>query len=665
MDHTQFTHDNRRRPKHQFPKKATYREAFRIKPIPLNWFRGIGSAISVGIPSLIGFLIGEPALGILASVGGFTFLYVSNEPYSQRAVRLFWIALGLTASFALGALSSYNDVLLVLMFGVIGFLSTMLFKLFEIVGPGGLFIVLAYAIGTSMPHDLAVLESKVLCVLLGAIFAWIVAMTGVLVNPYRNENKAVSAVYQSLACLLSSIGMDTYTERQHQTAFLIKQAERTLSHAKLFGKRNRNNYVLEKLIRLNAQAEVIFLSILDVSQEKKHEMEDQIAKSLQTMSNQLRDKDKEKHIKVQMSEEGSSTFLRNLYANVKFACEIHSGTVALSSAPASSGAEEKKNVSGTDRIKKLFSRDSHIPFVALRYGTIIFISAAIAYGFHLNRSYWVPLSSAAVMGGGTYVSNLHRGIQRSVGTIIGIWIGAALLWLKPAGLFVSLTLAGLQFIVELIYARNYSLAVMFITPSTLLIGTTINPALTSGYFISARLFDIIIGSIVAIVGTALLWRKISSKRLLTVFSDAVGKEGEMLISMLESEHTPMQAPKHQELQHALLQLRLVYDRALAESLRRDVKVTSLSPAVGDCLHLGYMLLAASRNPSREVAEERVYEYKVYFERLRHSIKENENLCMDVPDVPSLPEYPLIHEDLARLNHSLRNEAIKKGMELHG
>ncbi|MFK0524249.1 FUSC family protein [Paenibacillus illinoisensis] len=664
MDHTQFTHDNRRRPKHQFPKKPTYREAFRIKPIPLNWFRGIGSAISVGIPSLIGFLIGDPALGILASVGGFTFLYVSNEPYSQRAVRLFWIALGLTASFALGALSSYNDVLMVLMFGVIGFISTLLFKLFEIVGPGGLFIVLAYAIGTSMPHDLAVLGSKVLCVLLGAIFAWIVAMTGVFVNPHRNENKAVSAVYQSLASLLSSIGMDTYTERQHQTAFLIKQAERTLSHAKLFGKWNRNNYVLEKLIRLNAQAEVIFLSILDVSQEKKHEIEDQLAESLQTMSNQLRDKDKEKHVNVQISEEGSSTFLRNLYADVKFAYKIHSGIVDFIPASASAGAEEKKNVIGY-LIKNAFSRDSHIPFVALRYGTIIFISAAIAYGFHLNRSYWVPLSSAAVMGGGTYVSNLHRGIQRSVGTIIGIWIGAALLWLKPAGLFVSLTLAGLQFIVELIYARNYSLAVMFITPSTLLIGTTINPALTSGYFISARLVDIIIGSIVAIVGTALLWRKISSKRLLTVFSDAVGKEGEVLISMLESEHTPIQAPKQQELQHALLQLRLVYDSALAESLRRDVKVTSLWPAVGDCLHLGYMLLAASRHPSREVAEERVHEYKVYFERLTHSIKDNENLCMDVPDVPSLPEYPLIHEDLVRLNHSLGNEDIKKGMELHG
>lgn len=652
MDHTQFTHDNRRRPKHQFPKKATYREAFRIKPIPLNWFRGIGSAISVGIPSLIGFLIGDPALGILASVGGFTFLYVSNEPYSQRAVRLFWIALGLTASFTLGALSSYNDVLMVLMFGVIGFISTLLFKLFEIVGPGGLFIVLAYAIGTSMPHDLAVLGSKVLCVLLGAIFAWIVAMTGVLVKPHRNENKAVSAVYQSLASLLSSIGMDTYTERQHQTALHIKQTEGTLSHAKSLGKWNRNNYLLEKLIRLNAQAEVIFLSILDVSQEKKHEMEDQLAESLQTMSNQLRDKDKEKHVNVQISEEESSTFLRNLYADVKFAYEIHSGTVDLIPASASAGAEEKKNVIG-DLIKNAFSRDSHIPFVALRYGTIIFISAAIAYGFHLNRSYWVPLSSAAVMGGGTYVSNLHRGIQRSVGTIIGIWIGAALLWLKPAGLFVSLTLAGLQFIVELIYARNYSLAVMFITPSTLLIGTTINPALTSGYFISARLVDIIIGSIVAIVGSALLWRKLSSKRLLTVFSDAIRKEGEVLISMLESEHMPIQASKQQELQQALLQLRSVYDRALAESLRRDVKVTSLWPAVGDCLHLGYMLLAASRHPSREAAEERVHEYKVYFERLTHSIKDNENLSIDVPNVPSLPEYPLIHEDLAQLQRSLR------------
>ncbi|MCG7381457.1 FUSC family protein [Paenibacillus sp. ACRRY] len=650
MDQHQFTHENRRRSKHHFPKKATYKEAFRIKPIPLNWFRGVGSAISVGIPSLVGFLIGDPALGILASVGGFTFLYVSNETYSQRAVRLFWIALGLTASFALGALSSYNDVLMVLMFGVIGFLSTMLFNLFQIVGPGGMFFVLAYAIGTSMPHDMAAIGPNVLFVLLGAIFAWIVAMTGVLVKPYGNETKAVSAVYQSLSSLLSSIGTDHYTERQHQAAFLIKQADRTLSHSTFFGKRNRNKCVLEKLIRLNVQAELIFLSILDVSQERKHEMEDQLVESLQIISNQLRDKNSSKHFDVRISEEGSSSSLRDLHANVKCAFEIQSGTNDLITAPVSSSTAESAKIVFGDLIQKAFSKDSHIPFAALRYGTIIIISAAIAYGFHLNRSYWVPLSAAAVMGGGTYVSSLHRGIQRSVGTIIGIWIGAALLWLKPAGLFISLTLAGLQFIVELIYARNYSLAVMFITPSTLLIGTTINPALTSGYFISARLVDIIIGSIVAIVGTTLLWRKISSKRLLTVFSDTVEKEGKMLIAMLESEHTRIQASKQQELQQALLQLRLVYDSAFAESLRRDVKVTSLWPAVGDCLHLGYMLLAASRHPSGEGAEERVQEYKVYFERLTHSIKNKEKLIMDVP---RLPEYPLIHEDIVQLQRSLR------------
>lgn len=647
MDH-QHTHDNRRRAKHHFPKKTTVKEAFRIKPIPLNWFRGVGSAISVGIPSLTGFLIGDPALGILASVGGFTFLYVSNETYSQRAVRLFWVALGLTASFALGALSSYNDMLMVLMFGVIGGLATLLFQRFQMVGPGGMFFVLAYSIGSSMPHDVSALGPNVLCVLFGALFAWIVGMAGVLVKPHAAETKAVSAVYHSLSNLLSSIGTDLYTERQHQTAFLLKQADRTLSNSNVFGKRDHNKRALEKWNRLNEQAGVIFLSILDVSLEPKHEIEDQLAETLQIIGNQLRENNSEKHFDVRIPEQGNSASLRALYLNVKSAVEMNCETTrsVLSPRPAANSDFRFR-----DHFKNAFNKQSHLHYAALRYGIVLLISAAIAYGFHLNRSYWVPLSAAAVMGGGTYVSSLHRGIQRSMGTIIGILIGAALLWLKPQGVWVPLTLAGLQFIVELIYARNYSLAVIFITPSTLLIGTTINPALTSGYFISARIVDIIIGSVVAIVGTTLLWRKISSKRLLAVFSDAAAKEGETLIAMLKCERAQLKESKRRELQHALLQLRSVYDSAFAESISRDAKITSLWPAVGDCLHLGYMLLAASRHHAGEpVPEARTMEYGLYFERLANSIKDNKKPVMDIPE---LPEYPAIHEDIAQFQRSLR------------
>ncbi|MFP9035987.1 FUSC family protein, partial [Enterococcus faecalis] len=41
---------------------------------------------------------------------------------------------------------------------------------------------------------------------------------------------------------------------------------------------------------------------------------------------------------------------------------------------------------------------------------------ALAFGF--ARSYWIPLSAAAVMLGTTVVFTLHRAIQRSAGTVI-------------------------------------------------------------------------------------------------------------------------------------------------------------------------------------------------------------------------------------------------------
>lgn len=77
---------------------------------------------------------------------------------------------------------------------------------------------------------------------------------------------------------------------------------------------------------------------------------------------------------------------------------------------------------------------------------------------------------------------------------------------------------------------------MFIIFSIFLIGMIINLVLISGYFIFVRFVDIIIGSIVVIVGSVLLWRKIFFKWLFIVFFDVVGKEGEMLILMLESEY---------------------------------------------------------------------------------------------------------------------------------
>ncbi|MBD7969444.1 FUSC family protein [Paenibacillus gallinarum] len=640
-------YSSRRRAKHTFPKRPMYKEAFQIKPIPLNWFRGVGSAISVGTPALLGVLMGNPALGILASIGGFTFLYVSNETYAQRAVRLFWVALGLAVSFALGALCSYNTILTVLMFGIVGGLSTLMFTLFQITGPSGMFFVLAYAVGTSMTANLNVILHNSLILFLGGMFAWMVGMAGVIMNPHRTESKASSAVYYSLANLLSAVGTAQFTDLQHQTASLMQQADRTLMNSKWFGRKDKP--YTEKLRVLNTQAREIFLSILDISLMPKHEVEEQLSSALQIIGDQLLGKENEVGFAVPTFEDELNLSLKNLYLNIKVAFEISStNAIDYKTDP----KDYKTKTGFRVLLKNVFTSGSNAPFIALRYGIILVISAAIAYGFHFDRSYWVPLSSASVMGGATYVASLHRGIQRSLGTIIGIIVGAILLWLHPQYVAVPLILASLQFVVELIYGRNYSLAVIFITPSTLLIGSTLQPELTSEYFISARIVDIIIGSAVAMVGITWLWRKTASKRLPSVFKEAVEREGELLVAILNCESIEVRKSIEEKLQNALIQLRLVYDNAFAESMRRNARTTILWPAVGDSLHLGYMLLAASRNDNNinHVSSDRIEKYQHGFAVLAESIENNKKPVMDMP---ALPEFPSIYEDIMQLKRSLR------------
>lgn len=641
---------HRRRAKHYFPKQSSYKDVFRIKPVPLNWFRGGGSALSVGIPYLIGFLLGDLPIGIMASIGGFTFLYVSNETYAQRAVRLFWIALGLTASFILGTLCSYNTVLMVSMFGVVGGLAIFLLGLFRMTGPGGMFFVLAYSVGTSMPHDLSSIGPNALCVLGGAMVAWLVGMAGVIVKPHGTETRAVSAVYYSLSKLLSSIGTEQFTECQHQTASLMKQADRTLESSRFFGKGERDKRLLEELKRLNSHVHGIFLSILNISLEHKHPIEEQLGEQLQVIGNQLHGRNKDMTFSVQLPEGEHSSALGGLYLKVKHASEGKSDPAAASRSVTS--AEEAGRMPGYSAgFKEVLQTQSELSFTALRYAIVLLVSASVAYGFQLDRSYWVPLSTISVMSGGTYVGNLYRGIQRSAGTIAGVLIGAVLLWIHPPGFVFPFIMAALQFIVELIYGRNYSLAVMFITPSTLLIGTALQPEFTGAYFITARIVDILIGSAIALAGTMLLWRRASSNRLLDVFSDAVRREGELLALILANKSKQDRDIAEQRLQQALIQLRQVYDHAFAESLRRNAMTTTLWPAVADCLHLGYMLMGASYGGSHDaVPEERISECRRYFAGLSLAIANCRRPEIRVPD---LSEYPFIHSDIVQLQHSLR------------
>jgi uncharacterized membrane protein YccC len=152
--------------------------------------------------------------------------------------------------------------------------------------------------------------------------------------------------------------------------------------------------------------------------------------------------------------------------------------------------------------QKSSTPDSNILAIVLEAGTIgLFVGgsylSALAIG--LSNPYWVPVSCAAVMQGATFRAIWHRNVHRILGTIPGMAIAWFILVLDPASWQLALIITALSFVIETLITRNYGLAVIFITPLTVLFADA-NSMLGAEKLVTVRLADIVLGSMSGYVG---------------------------------------------------------------------------------------------------------------------------------------------------------------------
>lgn len=638
----------RRRTVQRAPAPGKMRDAFRIRPLPLQWFRGIGSAISAGIPVLIGALTGHMDYGLCASIGGFAFLYVGNETYRQRAIKLLLVALGMALSFGLGSLTGSIPWLMVLLFGLIGAIAVFCFGAFQVKGPSAMFLILTFAVGTSLPQDLSAVPLRTGFVLLGGGWAWLVAMSGWTMHPHRPETKAVSGAYASLARFLGSVGTEHQYEAQHQAAVSLRNAGQMVAGGEL---RWRKAYEpTRRLMLLSQKANEIYLTLVDMALGHQVQADTATAvKALRSIARDVRSEAGKNPLgESRLSWTGHGSLGGRLAQLIEEAQALLHGTgeapqLALPDEPAN---KLRLILAGA------FNRHSTLLSTAGRYGIMIAIAAAVAYGLGFHRSYWVPLSCAAVMLGTTAIGTLHRALQRTAGTIIGLLTGGVLLSLKPEGIYVALAMAVLQFIVELIYLRNYALAVIFITPSTLLIAESNHPETAMSYFMSARLVDILVGSAIGLAGVLLLWRRASSSRLPGALAEVIRKEGALMNRILAGGQPAGEASQAAELETALLRVRLLFDAALAESVRQRERISLWWPALAEIQHFGYVLIAAGERAlkHREPAET-LRKLELAFETLAAAAEQS---ASPAPvEIPELPSFSVLRDELLELHAALQ------------
>ena len=134
-------------------------------------------------------------------------------------------------------------------------------------------------------------------------------------------------------------------------------------------------------------------------------------------------------------------------------------------------------------------------------GAFVGIALVLAQALHLDRAYWVPVSCLAVMQGVSLRAVWNKQVHRIAGTGVGLLLSWGLLTLPLNRWTVSLVMIALAFVIEMLVVRHYGLAMVFITPLTLLLAEATHLGQGApATLIQARLFDTVLGSVVGLMG---------------------------------------------------------------------------------------------------------------------------------------------------------------------
>lgn len=162
-----------------------------------------------------------------------------------------------------------------------------------------------------------------------------------------------------------------------------------------------------------------------------------------------------------------------------------------------------------------FKLDREVALMALRVVMGVLITCLVSRPLGAHRTYWVVLSAVAVLqSSASRQLTTIRGLQRMIGTLLGIGVFELLTLTQPSGLWLVALLMVLQAATEVVVARNYALALLFITPMALLNSTAGHPGNTL-ISVEGRVFDTLLGATIALL---LFWLSEWLVRRLPLFS---------------------------------------------------------------------------------------------------------------------------------------------------
>lgn len=591
----------------------------------------VKAALALGLPLTIATALGHQAWGVNCSLGAFAVLYGPATAGRFRAKLVAFAGCGLVTAAALGALTQPWTPLYLAAVVAVAVVSAMVCVALKIGPPGSYFFTLTVGVGGNLVGQGMSPVQLVASVASGAVVAWLVSMSDVVVSPRGAEERAVAAAD---AAITRSEQLDAprhegptapdtsgddeaglrtraaATEALHHAWTTVTDgAGRSALSGPRLGLAQQLRDLHERYIRLIATATHRATETPLAhpwADDRDEPAVDPPTGSLPVVpalpdpstgegTREVAD-DEGSDERDDKSDDGADDQRRQRGARAE---NRRRESIALKQLRETSLGRP----SPIYLLRQALSWPHEVLLVGLRVGVAAGIAGVVATGLGEGHVYWAVAFAALVLHqGGTRLAQTYRGVQRLLGTLAGLGVFLLLLLAHPRGWWMVVTLVVLQFGVEMMVVRNYALATLLITPLALMvvhvgaglageIGST-----STGAVLSDRLTDTVIA-----VGVALMVLWTTGRRSPLLIYRAQGRR--CLVAMEAVMHdlatgtvdTAAARERRRHLYFELLEYDSVGGRALADA-DAPAQVSPHLEMRAAVIELGFIVLGACWHP---------------------------------------------------------------------
>lgn len=559
-------------------------EVVRPKKVPVPWAAMLQAVIAIWVPLAAGIIAGDRSLGLLPAMGGLMSIMIDQPgPYLTRVRRVAIAAAGGgAAGLIIGLLIHGRGWVAVGALVAVAGLSAILARLGSIGSVTGLQLLVYCALSAGPVGTLRPWWHVALGFVAGVAWALLLLVPGWLMSPRSPERHLVATVYHNLAEGLRAIGTPQIGPARLTLTAALNAAYDALITVRA-SSHGRMRPAMHLLAILNASHPMTeAAAALRASGERPPPwVTDTIDRLADAIITHPRASDLPL-IPPAWSPSPGALALRESMVGLS---RVMSGNWTPQNAPAPSySTAARLGRWAADTWEQVVGGWIAWTFT-IRLMTCMAVASVLSEVLPLQRSYWVPLTVAIILKP-DYGSVFARALQRSIGTVVGAVLGAAILAVVPFGPWLLLPFGILAALLPYGKARNFGLSATFLTPFVVLLIDLLNP---SGWRLASdRAIDTLLASaVVLVVGYALWpvsWHAHLPGKLAATLRVTCDYMDEALVASWsakppKSGQPPWRSRLRRRSWRAVSDLRAEYQRTMSEPTAVSRRASVLWPAV--------------------------------------------------------------------------------------